>query len=333
MFNKKPIASSVFAIGKDEKGNQFGNTGYKSNFDENKLSGLEKYKPHEGLNKIDVIPFNAGPTHPLVISGQCAEGDTMYSLDYFVHKAVGPTGSDFTCLKQFGKPCPCCKETSRLYDLKTEAAKKQADSLRSKRRCVYIVHDLIDGKYYWCDQPWFSFEKPLNARAAITIDSKTQAPVTPFDWQHGKTITFSGEKSKWNGREFIKINEATFGFLDRDGLTDKDFEYSQDLSVAVIIPTEEDMENALAGKPVANTPAQNAPAPETTQPSPIGTADLAAQAAQAAQPSFNNMETVPQVAPAPAPTCPFGHNWKEADKHAECAKCKIWEDCFADSAS
>ena len=104
-----------------------------------------------------------------------------------------------------------------------------------------------------------------------------------------------------------------------------DVYYKRDL-----VTTEEDMENALAGKPVANAPAS---APETTQSAPTGTADLAAQAAQAAQPSFDNMETAPQVAPAPAPTCPFGHNWKEADKHAECAKCKIWEDCFADSAS
>lgn len=337
MFNKTQIKSSVFATGKDDKGNQFGNTGYKSNFDGSKLKNLEKYQVHEGINKIDIIPFNAGPNHPFVISGQCKEGDAMYSLDYFVHKGVGPTGSDFTCLKQYGQACPCCKETSRLYDLHTEDGKKQANKLRSKRRCVYIVHDLIDGKYYWCDQPWFNFEKNINASAMVEIDPETKAPINPFDWENGKTITFTGEKTTWEGHPFVKINEATFRFLAREKLTEKDFEYSQDLSVAVIIPTEEDMENALAGKPVAAKASETS---EPTQSAPSQTENLAAQAQAAqSQPSFNNMEPAQQTsaptqsAPTEGKTCPYGHCWKEADKHDECVKCKVWEDCFADSAS
>ena len=104
MFNKKPLKASVLANGSDDNGLRYGGSGYKSSLDFSKL-GLERYKTREGLNKIDIIPFNAGPKHPLVIAGKCEEGDTVYSLDYFVHRGIGPNGDDFTCLKQFGQSC------------------------------------------------------------------------------------------------------------------------------------------------------------------------------------------------------------------------------------
>ena len=326
MFNKKPINQSVFNTGKSENGNQFGSTGYKSNFDPSKIGNLKKYNIREGLNQIDVIPFNAGPTHPLVISGQCAEGDAMYSLDYFVHKGIGPTGSDFTCLKQYGQNCPICNESKRNYEIGTEDAKKVANSLRNKRRCIYIVHDLIDNKYYYLDQAWFSFEKLVNARAAITIDQATGAPVNAFDWQSGKTITFYGKKDKYNGRDFIKVDEGTFGFLDRQPLSDEVLNQGLDPSVGVIVPTEQELDNVLCGKVTVPTPqTTSTPAPQSsvTTPAPAATAteNLASQALEGSQPAQN-------VKPAEN-KCPFGHSWGEADKaYSECETCSLWDKCI-----
>ena len=340
MFNKKPIGQSVFNTGKSENGNQFGNTGYKSNYDVSKIGNLEKYKIREGLNKIDIIPFNAGPTHPLVISKQCDPDDAVYSVDYFVHKGIGPTGSDFTCLKQYGQNCPICNESRRNWEIGTEDSKKIATALRNKRRCIYVVHDLIDGKYYYLDQAWFSFEKLVNARAAITIDPATNAPVNPFDWQSGKTITFYGKKDAYKGKDYIKVDEGTFGFLDRQSLSDEVLDHGVDLSVGIIVPTEQELDNVLCGKVTVSTEqtVQNvAPSkveqqtnPNVTQQSfqnmqPVTTESLASEALNgSSQPAQNTNPTEGKV-------CPFAHCWGEADKHPECSTCSAWENCIDDS--
>ena len=236
MFNKKPIKSVVFANGADENGNRYGSNNWKSTLDLSKIGNPEKYKVREGKNLVDIIPFNAGKNHPMVVNGQCEEGDTMYSLDYFVHKGIGPSQSDFTCLTQYGQRCPICDESKRNYEIGTDDAKKQGGALRSKRRVVYFVHDLIDGKYYYWDTGWLSFESPVNKRAAITTDSRTGAPVNPFDWECGKTISFHGEKDKFNGHDYVKISEGTFDFVDREPLSDEVLNHSVDLSQAIIIP-------------------------------------------------------------------------------------------------
>ena len=345
MFNKKPISSTVFANGQNENGNQYGGAGYKSTFDISKVGDgkLEKYKVHEGKNLIDVIPFNAGPNHPLVATGQCAEGDTMYSLDYFVHKGIGPGNQDFVCLQQYGKRCPLCDESKRLYKIGTEDAKKQGTAVRSKRRCIYIVHDLIDGKYYYMDVAWFSFEKHVNERALITTDPNTGTQVNPFDWENGKSISFLGVKDKFQGKDYVKISESAFDFVNRSPLSDEVLNHSVDLSAGIVSSTEDEMDAAIAGKPVVSQPKTETPAQTTvtqnfntmetvpsTQTNPTAgnpvpptetvAQNLAEQAMQAAQPE-PQAQTVSKV-------CPFGHNWGEADGHDECATCQAWDKCI-----
>lgn len=351
MFNKKPISSTALSVGKSEWGNQSGGASYKPVFDVSKVGDgkLEKYKVREGKNLIDVIPFNAGPSHPLVATGQCQAGDTMYSLDYTVHKSIGPGKQDFVCLRQFKKNCPCCDESQRLYNLGTEDSKKQATAVRSKRRCVYIVHDLIDGKYYYLDQAWFGFEKHINERAAITTDPATGAPVNPFDWENGKSISFYASKDKWNGNEFNKISESAFGFEDRAPLSDEVLSHSVDLSPGLIVSTEDEMDQALCGKPVVSQAKTETPA-QTSQPVQSAPSFDTMQTVSQAQPSPTSGNPVPQTetvaqnlaaqameaAQAPAAqtsgnVCPHGYNWGDADKSPEppeCATCPLWDKCI-----
>ena len=345
MFNKKPIKASVFAMGADKNGNRYGGSGFKTNFNLEKF-GLKKWKIHEGRNLIDIIPYNAGKNHPLVATGQCEEGDTMYSLDYFVHKSIGPTQSDVTCLTQYGKRCPICEESKRHYALGSEEEKKKGTAFRAKRRAVYLIHDLIDNSYAYWDTGWTSFEEPVNKRASITIDPKTGAPINPFDWENGKSISFLGEKDKYQGRDFVKISDGTLNFEDRPPLSEEVLNHSVDLSEGIEIMSDEDMDNLLSGKPVVESN-NTQQAPETTQaPVQSNTNGSAPQS----QPSFDTMETVPQqtpqqasqqpapqqaapaqnAAPAASPenTCPFGHNWGEADNHKECVTCGAWDRCI-----
>ena len=356
MFNKKPMSQTALNLGKDENGNQYGGAAnYKKIFDASKVGNgkikLEQFKPHLGINKIDIIPFNAGPLHPFVATGQCKEGDTVYSLDYYVHKSIGPAKQDFICLKQYGKRCPLCEETSRLYKAATnDEQKKAAGKVRNKRRCIYIVHDLIDDKIGYFDVAWFSFEKLVNSRASLRNDPVTNGPINPFDWETGKTICFKTVKDKYEGSEFNKIDEGSFDLLDRPPLTDAILEYSTDLSAGLILDDESAMDAVLCGKPIVvkptetqTTPAQN-PIPSQSQPAPVQesvpqtpTENLASQALNAqatSQPSFDNMQN---VATPNTPcdgcdnTCPFGHNWGDANNQPEppeCGTCQLWDKCI-----
>ena len=341
MFNKKPISSTVFAMGTSENGNQYGGASYKSTFDISKVGDgkLEKYKVREGKNLIDVIPFNAGPNHPLVVTGQCSEGDTMYSLDYFIHKGIGPSNQDFVCLQQYRMRCPLCDESKRLYQIGTEDAKKQGTSVRSKRRCVYLVRDLLDNKYYYMEAAWFSFEKHVNERAMVTTDPATGTQVNPFDWENGKSISFLGVKDKFNGKDYVKISEGAFDLVNRQPLSDEVLNHSVDLSAGLVKSTEEEMDAALAGKPVVSS------APTTTQSESVAQTAAPQQSApvenntvtQSEPVVQNNVEQAPQPEPqvqsAPAAqssekVCPFGHKWGEADGYDECATCQAWDKCI-----
>ena len=348
MFNKKPMSQTALNLGKDENGNANGGAAnYKSTFDITKVGDgkLEKFKPHLGENRIDIIPFNAGKNHPFVVSGQCQEGDTVYSLDYYVHKGIGPAKQDFVCLKQYGQRCPLCEESYRLYKAATsDEEKKAATAIRNKRRCIYIVHDLIDNKIGYYDVAWFSFEKLVNSRASIRNDPVTGAPINPFDWENGKTIFFKTFKDKYEGSEFNKFDEGSFDLIDRAPLSDEVLNHSVDLSAGLIVNTEDEMDAALCGKPVvSSTPVQNtAPTSNVTpqtETAPTQTSEnLPNQTATPTQqtPSFDNM------APAQATqqtesttstthTCPFGHQWGDANNQpepVECATCQAWVECI-----
>lgn len=329
MFNKKPISSTVLAMGVSETGNQYGGASYKSTFDVSKLSGekLEKYKIREGQNVIDIIPYNAGPKHPLVKTGQVEEGSTMYSLDYFIHKSIGPANQDFVCLKQFGENCPCCNESSRYYSIGTEDAKKMGTALRSKRRCVYLVHDLIDNKFYYFDTAWFSFEKNVNTRAQVTVDDVTGAPINPFDWQNGRTIVFLGAKDKYEGKDYIKIQEASFDFRKREILSDAVLDHSTDLSEGLVINTEDDMDKVLSGKPVIS----NSPTPTTQQVTqsvqqpPLDSVPTNQSTQQTSTPT--TQQVTQPTSQTNSKTCPHGYTWGDADNHTECGNCQLWEKC------
>lgn len=359
MFNKKPMSQTALNLGRDENGNQYGGgSSIKKTFDISKVadgkSGLEQFKPHLGENRIDIIPFNAGPNHPFVVTGQCQEGDTVYSLDYYVHRNIGPAKQEFTCLQQYNRRCPLCEESKRLWKVATtDEQKNVAKEVRNKRRCIYIIHDLIDGKYYYYDVAWYSFEQRVNSRASIRNDPTTGAPMNPFDWENGKTIFFKTFEDTWNGSKFNKIDEGSFDLIDRAPLSDEVLNHSVDLSEGLIMDTEDDMDAALCGKPVVSQKAQSTPAqstqntttqttsqptqsaPTQTQAAPAQaqtpTENLANQAMAAAQstsqPSFDNMQKAETSDAGNGSNCPFGHNWGEADGYGECATCKVWDKC------
>ena len=347
MFQKKTMTTKAYENGSNPYGNRFGNSGGFQDSLDIKKTGLEKWKPAEGENLVDLIPFNATEENPLVIAGKAEVGDPMYSLDYFVHRGIGPSKANITCLRQYGEDCPLCRESERIKALGGKENEDKAFALKAKRRVVYVVHDLKTGKFGYWDTGYKSVEEEILKRARVTKDPVTHAPANVFDWHDGMSLAFLGTKKKFDGKDF---NEpSTFSFEPREPLSDEVLEKSIDLATVIKKTSAEDMEKLISGKAYAvqSKPTETQTPTTSAHSQSVESAniddydesdkqnDLASQALSVASgQSFNDMKPVEtQTAPTQETrTCPCGHVWGEADKHGDdCVKCKVWEDCFGSS--
>lgn len=335
MFQKKPMSAKAYEMGSDPKGNRFGGAGFQDFISPQKIN-LEKWKPSVGRNLIDILPYNATSSHPLVKSGQLMEGDGLYSLDIFVHRGIGPSGKNIPCLKGFGKKCPICDENNRLFNLGTEEAKKQSGALYARRRVVYVVHDLIHDKYGYWDTGYKSVEEKLMKESAFAVDNDTGAKISVMDWEEGMSVEFYGTESEFQGHKFVEVDR--FRYVPRKPLSDEVLSHSVDLSTVLNIVSAEDMEKILSGEDVGSKPASDgekiAEAAEKTY------SDEAMEDSPKSEPVSKPVESKPEEAKSSAApveeakpaqsghSCPFGHGWGEADGHDECATCKVWEDCI-----
>ena len=318
MFEKKKISKVAHEIGTSDKGNRFGGAGFQ---DFISPVGLEKWKPAEGVNRIDILPYNAGETHPLVVTGQAEVGDGLYSLDVYVHRDVGPSHRNIPCLKQFGKRCPLCEEASRLRNSGTEEGQKASSELYARRRVVYLIHDLTTGKYGYWDTGYKLVEQKLNSAAEFVVDESGRK-VDVYDWEEGRSVHFMGTAKTFNGNKFVEPDG--FGFDPRNPLSDEVLKHSQDLSASLNMVSEEDMEKILAGAVVQTQkpqPAETAPVQETHTPAPSPLVDDLTSQAMAGTSN-------PALTQAGGKVCPCGHKWGEADKHPECGACQEWENCI-----
>jgi len=340
MFQKKTMSTRTYENGSNPYGNRFGGSGGFQDSLNMKETGLEKWKPAEGENLVDFVPFNATEANPLVLAGKAEVGDPMYSLDYFVHRGIGPNKANITCLKQYGEDCPLCRESQRIRDLGGKENEDKAFALKAKRRVVYVVHDLNTGKYGYWDTGYKSVEEPLMNRARITKNPETGAAANVFDWEEGMSVKFLGTKKKFNDTFY---NEpSTFDFVPRKPLSDEVLKHSIDLATVIKKTSAEDMEKLISGKaysvssdkPAETKHAQSVEAAnvEDYDEKPSQTSSLAEEALNTAGgQSFNDMKPVEEQKAAPTGhVCPFGHKFGENDKYPDCSKCdtEIWEKCL-----
>jgi len=297
----KPINQNVYDAANDKNGNRFGGNSFRPTLNIKDLK-LERWKPKEGRNLINIIPFAAEATNPMVVCNKVSEGDTLYSLDYFVHPNVGPNQVDVPCLKQFGRNCPCCNEDKRIHDM------GQKSTMWAKRRVVYVIHDLLSDTYGVWDTGYKSVEMKILQEISYSAANNNGAIINPMDPENGCSIEFQGVKSTFNGREYFDPDR--FRFVERGPLTDAELEHSVDLSTVVNFMNEDEMERVISGEV---TPSAPKPVVENNT-----TSSLASQAA-------SDEPSAPKA--SAGKTCPYGHPFHEADKHDECLSCPVWADC------
>jgi hypothetical protein len=278
---------------------------------------------------IDIIPFLAGENHPRVPADRLA-----YVVDVWVHQNIGAMYDHFVCQQRmFKKPDPMCNYMRANRDL----PKETWDSLRAKRRCVYLVwvHDTPEeeekGLQIW-EVAWWNFEKHVDE---IAKNPKGGAPVPFSDYDDGKCIAFSIKKSGTftdaGGKERDSVDFLGHRFTDRDEpIPDEILNQSFSLDDCINVhPPFEVMEEAFPSDgTVAKAPAkedEDKPS-ESSSESPEKTETTTTEAPD---------QQMPEVEEAGF-ECPGGGTpGLDIEKLPECSKCEYYDPCsdLADSST
>ena len=220
---KKEKSSSLKKrLNKSYESKDKGGTNRPQAFDWSKVPNIKFYKPKDGKNKIDIIPYVIKTKNdPMVHSGDSEIGEQNYVFDVFVHKYIGPSSAEVFCPKQVGKPCPICKQAQEFKDA---GKKAEASALWPKRTCYYNVIDQKnpeEGLQVFAISH-FLFEKELIEEARASADNDGDIVDFP-DIDDGKTITFrAAETSTVIGEKSTTyLKYKSFQFIDRDDPLDE----------------------------------------------------------------------------------------------------------------
>jgi hypothetical protein len=213
--------------------------------DLSKIGGYKKdlfYRPKDGTNHIDIIPYVVkSDKHPQKIK----PGYTDYLLDVWVHRRVGPSESQFLCLKKmYGKACPICEE---LEELKKDPDVDESiiNGMRPKRRCWYNVINLDlperDQQIQIFEEAHYLFEKEVLEKAGVKKDNF----VVFWDIEDGKSISFRAtQKKSAKGNYFeYRIDD----FEDRPKYKESIYKETFALDDLLVIPQYEDVKRSHNG--------------------------------------------------------------------------------------
>lgn len=229
IFTQQLTASQNESVeSKDRKGNGSSRETY-FNLPKNKEGKeYEMFKPEEGVNVIDILPFY----YKGGVLKTVKPGAIDYKLDVDVHKNIGPSGSDVLSLSSLGLKDPIAEELTNLYaaqktlssqDEKDKFYNEKIKPLKSKRRCIYLVLHHVDGKRIpkIFETAHFSFERLIAEKIEEdrALGEAERIFADPFV---GCSIAIMGKKDTFGGHEFIKI--SSIKFIDRKVPVAKDEE-------------------------------------------------------------------------------------------------------------
>jgi phage pi2 protein 07 len=193
-----------------------------SAMDWKKIDDVKFFKPKEGKNIIDIVPYIIKTKNdPLVKTGDAKVGDQSYMLDLFIHSNIGPTQASIICLKEtFGKPCPICEQRQAFYN---EGKKDEAAVLKAKRQCFYNVRDVKNAsdEIQVFNISHFLFQKELIEEAKASSDD---GGIVDFvDLDDGKSISFRAAETESliNGKTVKFLEYKSFSFKDREDPLDE----------------------------------------------------------------------------------------------------------------
>ena len=300
-------------------------------------SDVEFYKPEEGRNRINIIPYTIKTkNHPLVKSGDFEIGEKDYLMDIFVHKNIGASESSVICLKKtYGKPCPICEQAEMF---KKQGKETESKALLPSRRVFYNVQDLKDGKLKIFETSHYLFEKELIDEARDGEDGY----VNFADEEEGKEISFKASKVKKGKIEYLEFK--SFRFEDREESLDEDLiENAVSFDEIMNVPTYEQAEKILFGSDSDEDDSEEPDEDERPTKSKHREEDegdedgeefespkKSPKKEKSKEKSFDDMEDVEETPKKKESSggCPYSHTFgKDCDAFDECEDCDCWDKC------
>jgi hypothetical protein len=313
--------------------------------DLSKIGGYRKdlyYKPADkSFCSMDILAFIVKnknyPAKDMI-------GFPDYVLDLWVHRFVGASKGAYVCLKKtFGKPCPCCEEVEILQKDKT-ANEEEIKALLPKRRCWYNIVDLElpekDQKVQIFEESHWLFEKHL-----LLAATTRGGGYTPFhDIELGKSIEFYAvQQHTPKGNPF---NYERIQLKDRPPYTEAIYNEVFPLDEMLIIPTYEEVRNALYSLDVEEIPSEVEESVVEKEPVQGRTlrsfrgAEISGDRTASPSTSLDcgdgsvlerpARQLRPRVAEKPKLECPFKHKFGEDNKaFQECNRCdaEVYDPC------
>ena len=264
----------------------------------------ELYKPDEGTNNVDILPYIVGNNHPTLKAG-----DVDFSLSYWVHYNVGPGEKVFVCPKKtYGQRCPLCDMVKAQQD--DGAIWDDVKALAPKRRTLYNVIPVNQNGPTDCklfDVSFHLFEKILSKDCTVDGEVVYFAEID----EDGRTVKFKARKTRANGREFLSYDSFMF--------EKRKYTYPEDilkksicLDDILIKSTAEEIQAALEGDELFEDEEDVEPAAVERKPKAESFSDQAIEQHESG-----------------VVVCPTGHVYgTDNDQFPECETCKVWKECF-----
>lgn len=259
----------------------------------------EFYKIKEGGDyRIDIIPFRIATKHHPAVREGASIGDEVYSLDYWVHRNVGPSGAAVVCpAETLGMRCPICEEAEKA---KRENGFKSPEynALKPKHRVVYNVVDPDDEdeKIKIFEESFALFEQELIKFSAARGRKKGKDFIHFADVSEGWTVEFTAEENSFEKSKFFKYNSWNLDERDKPH-SKKIIDEAYQLDKYLILKSYEELQALLYGEG----------------------ADEDEEGDEDEAPPAKEERT----------KCPNGRTYgKDFDRHeAVCEDCEIWQEC------
>jgi len=274
------------------------------------------WKPKEGPNRIDILPYLVGTDHH---PGKMKKGFEDYLLEYAVHYQVGPEEASYLCLKKmYGKPCAICQEQAALRQ-NENSDEDEIKSLNSQMRTAYNIIDLDDKEagIQIFDVSHFLFELELLEKIEV-FKQKEEVP-TIFDIEEGYSIEFRAKGKKYKKSSYFEFKDFTF--QERENPYSEDiFEETYALDEYLVIPTYEEVRNAFLGIEEDEEEDEPEEEEETKDEQPTKAKEEVTDDKSKRRERKRKKETKNK--------CPHDHVFgKDCDEHDECEECSQWNAC------
>lgn len=124
--------------------------------------GMQLWKPKAGVQKIDIVGFEAGKGNPYADAGEF-----HYERTYYLHPRVGgPNGKAYGCPRRMeDRKCPVCEEQATMSQ-DPDADEANRKSLIPKQRQLFLIRDHAEpdkGLQLW-ECSYHLFGKLLDSR-------------------------------------------------------------------------------------------------------------------------------------------------------------------------